>query len=358
MKPLPTIHDPRFARKPHHRLDRFLLTFIKDERDLTFVYLQLKITLSVLPLGLLLFVPGLPDPLWWTVAAAYLYLNTFVFKGPMGLMQHCTSHRPLFKPEYGYLNKHLPWIIAPFFGQSPETYFSHHIGMHHVENNLDDDDSSTMAYQRDSLRSFLAYFADFFLLGIVRLSTYLNRKKRRKLLRNAVVGEMLFLAGCIGLCFVNAPATLVVFIIPFVTSRLVMMIGNWTQHAFVDAADPGNPFKNSITCLNVRYNHKCFNDGYHISHHQRPAMHWTEHPDFFLKTLPKYAQNKAIIFDGLDFGRVFFNLMAKRYEVLAQHVVNVDGMFGSDEEIVSVLRQRTMRIVTNETLTLAEVPAA
>ena len=62
------------------------------------------------------------------------------------------------------------------------------------------------------------------------------------------------------------------------------MMGNWTQHAFVDGEDPGNAYKNSITCINVKYNKKCWNDGYHISHHIRPAMHWTEHPTFFQKT--------------------------------------------------------------------------
>lgn len=37
--------------------------------------------------------------------------------------------------------------------------------MHHAENNLDDDDSSTMHYQRDSLRDFLPLFHPVFLPG-------------------------------------------------------------------------------------------------------------------------------------------------------------------------------------------------
>ena len=34
--------------------------------------------------------------------------------------------------------------------------------MHHVENNLPDDLSSTMRYQRDSFLHFLVYFGRFF----------------------------------------------------------------------------------------------------------------------------------------------------------------------------------------------------
>ncbi|WP_090601813.1 hypothetical protein [Parapedobacter koreensis] len=42
-----------------------------------------------------------------------------------------------------------------FFGHMADTYYAHHVGMHHAENNLKDDKSSTMSYQRDSLKSFL-----------------------------------------------------------------------------------------------------------------------------------------------------------------------------------------------------------
>ncbi|GAB3968564.1 hypothetical protein GCM10028806_12850 [Spirosoma terrae] len=136
--------------------------------------------------------------------------------------------------------------------------------------------------------------------------------------------------------------------------RLVAMLGNWTQHAFVDADDPGNAYKNSITCINVGYNYNkaCWNDGYHISHHVRPAMHWTEHPTFFLKTLDQYASHQAIIFDGLDFGQVFFLLMHKRYSTLARHMVNLNGAFSSDTEAIALLRRRTIRITTPNTAEL------
>ena len=73
-------------------------------------------------------------------------------------------------------------------------------------------------------------------------------------------------------------------------------------------------------------------------------MHWTEHPTFFQKTIDKCAKNQAIIFEQLDFLNVFVNLMRKRYDVLASHVVNVNGAFRDDTEIESVHRQRTRQI--------------
>ena len=89
------------------------------------------------------------------------------------LMLHNTSHNVLYKKEYGFMNYYIPWFIGLFFGQSPKTYFGHHIGMHHSENNLPIDDSSTMKYQRDSFLDFMKYS----ILQILLCSSPINGKK-------------------------------------------------------------------------------------------------------------------------------------------------------------------------------------
>ena len=122
MKQLGSIRDPSHTNRAYTSLDNFFLRFIKDERDLPFVYLALRITFIVVPLALLLYMPFVTGGVWWAVAAIHFYVTNFVFKGPFGLMLHCTSHRQFFKNEYQPLNKYLPWVLAPFFGHSPETY--------------------------------------------------------------------------------------------------------------------------------------------------------------------------------------------------------------------------------------------
>lgn len=345
MKLLTQIHDPIFRKKENYtRLDTFFLQLIRDERDLPFMYLILEITCSMVPLAIVLYLPVISGWLWWVLAAGYFSLNNFYFKGPFGLMLHCTSHRKLFTKRYSSANHFLPWILSPFFGQTPETYFSHHIGMHHPENNLPEDKSCTMFYQRDSLRSFSRYFSSFLFTGIYHLSTYFLKKNRKKLLISTLIGEMAFFIMCITLSFINWQATLVVFILPFLISRFISMLGNWTQHAFIDAADPGNPYKNSITCINIKYNRKCWNDGYHISHHIKPSMHWTEHPTYFLNTKEEYVKHKAIVFDGIDYLTIFYYLMLKRYDVLASNVVNIDNTYPSQQRVIALLKERTRRI--------------
>lgn len=349
MKTLGTITDPVYVKpEKFTAIERFYLRFIRDERDLPFAKLTVRITLTMLPLAILLYLPFVDGWLWWAVAFGYQWLNNVTYKGPFGLMLHCTSHRMLFKKEHGWLNNYLPWVIAPFFGHSPDTYYTHHIGMHHAEGNSFEDESSTMPFQRDSLRDFGKYYGTFLLSGIYHLAQYFHRKKRSRLLVRSVRGEVLFFVFCAALCFVNFKATMCVFIIPFFLYRLVAMMGNWAQHAFVDPADPLNDYKNSITCINTKYNHKCWNDGYHISHHLKQAMHYTEHPKFFLQTLPEYEANDAIVFDGIHFLHVYFWLMRKRYDLLAKNFVNLGDRFGSDEEVIAFLKARTKKIPREE----------
>jgi fatty acid desaturase len=345
LKTLPPIIDPVFVRPQRYTpLDRFFLRLLRDERDLPFPYLILKVAFLMVPLAVLLYMPFVTGWPWIVMAVVYFWLNNVTFKGPFGLMMHCSTHRPLFKAEYGWMNRIIPWGLAPFFGQSPETYRAHHIGMHHAENNLEEDGSSTMTYQRDKAGEFFKYYILFLATGVYDLLTYLSRKNRRKLFTGALIGELLFIAFCVAMCFVDWKATLVVFILPFFIFRLVAMTGNWVQHTFIDPSDPGNHYRNSITCINVKFNKRCWNDGYHISHHIQPTMHWTEHPVFFQENLAEFGRNKAVIFNGLDYGKVFFLLMRDRYDVLAQHFVDVGDNFRTDQEVVAFLRSRTARM--------------
>jgi fatty acid desaturase len=325
-------------------LQKWFVRLIRDERDLPFLDVILKVVFLMVPLAVLLYMPFITGWVWAGLALVYLYLNNIMLKGPFGLMMHCSTHRPLFRPEHEWMNSIIPWVLAPFFGQSPETYRAHHIGMHHAEGNMPEDASSTMQYQRDKGSEFLRYFADFLFVGIPKLMRYLHRKHRDKLMRNAMMGEALFLLFCAAMCLVDWKATLVVFILPMLIFRLIAMVGNWVQHTFVDHQEPHNDYRNSITCINVHFNHRCWNDGYHASHHIHPTMHWTEHPAFFRDNLATFGRNKAVVFDGLDFKSVFLCLLRDRYDVLAEHFVDMGDNFRTDEEVIAFLRSRTARI--------------
>ena len=156
-------------------------------------------------------------------------------------------------------------------------------------------------------------------------------------------GEGAFFALCIVMCFINLQASLWVLIIPFLLSRLVMMLGNWTQHAFVDPNDPENMYRNCYTCINTSYNKKCWNDGYHLMHHLKPGAHYTEMPKLFVKEKDVLAKEKSLVFDGIHYLHLFYFLMTKRYDKIADNLVNINNSFSSKEEAINVLKQRTAK---------------
>lgn len=331
--------DPIDGPQPAWFLDRFYLKLIHDPRDLPFARVQVLNFSVMLGLATWLYI----DFQIWN---AVLFLGWYSFQlGPYTLMLHNVCHRRYFRDPVAWLEWPFIAFLGMFFGHSPGSYFAHHIGMHHPENNMDDDLSTTLHLQRDSLWDFsVHYLGRFMFLGKRDLAGYLSERNRDRILKRLKQGTILWFVVVIGLAFVSWQATLLVFVAPLLITRIAMMAGNWGQHAFVEASDPENCYVNSITCINSSYNKRCFNDGYHISHHWKPTRHWTEHPGELSDNLAIYAENDAIIFKKLDFFLVWLFLMLKRYDWLADNYVQIGGRERSREEIIALLKERTQRI--------------
>jgi hypothetical protein len=339
-----TGNDPVFVEPPEGErpglFTRIVLRLIIDRRDVPFVRLMFVLATFVIAPAVWLAWPG-HFRVW--LAVPYLAVYGF-FLGPYTLMLHNTSHRKLFQRKRDWLNYVVPFVLGPFFGQTPYTYFAHHVEMHHKEDNLPGDLSSTMKYQRDSLIGWLSYFLRFYFFGLVELTTYFVKQRRYKLALKTVVGELSFFAGTALLCRYDWRVGLTLMVLPITITRFAMMAGNWAQHAFIDAATPGNNYRNSITCIDASYNRRCFNDGYHIGHHIRRVRHWTEMPGDFLANKDKYRDENAILFRGVDFFVVWFFLMLKRYDWLARCFVDLRDEKRTREEIIELLKKRTRRI--------------
>ena len=75
-----------------------------------------------------------------TCRASFIDVASIMIPGPAQrfiLAMHYSTHRRLFKPSFfGTLfNRSIITVIAPFFGIPSNTYFLHHLVMHHVDNN-------------------------------------------------------------------------------------------------------------------------------------------------------------------------------------------------------------------------------
>jgi fatty acid desaturase len=332
------LKDPTSApRYPQSALQIWSEGLLYDARDAVFLRVALRSSLLMIAMIAVLYwrFSWWMAPCFW---AGQVYLTT-----PVVLMLHNTMHRPFIR-KHRWLNRAVPGLMSALFG-IPTGYMEHHVAMHHVENNLPDDLSSTMAYRRDSFPQFLLYFARFMLFSHVELWGYLHARGRGALARRAIFSDLLHMTAIAGLCFLRWQPAVVAFLVPYVTVRFLMMFGNWGQHAFIDPADPGDSHLNSITCVNTTYNARCFNDGYHIGHHIKQNRHWTELPEDLLVNAERYRARGSIVFDGLDFFSVAVSLFLHRYDWLARHFVRLRGDSRSDAEVMAFLKSRTAPIV-------------
>lgn len=334
--------DPRWVPPAHlTAIDRFLLGFLRDERDLQLGRVIGLLSVTLLPgaIAMYVLVPGA-----WALALAPFWLAAVYggFGGRYMLLVHCLCHRPLFRKEWDGLSMYVTGVLGALFGSTPTSFFAHHMGIHHPENNLEDDVSCTLPYKRDSFLHFLHYWARFFFFGYFHIPRYFTLKKRYKLRRSLLFGEAAWISAVVVLGFLDPYATLVVMVVPFCLIRWFMMCGNFAQHAFVDIDDANNAYRNSTCLTNTTYNWKCYNDGYHIVHHIKPALHWTEMAQWYDDHREEFARQDAVVFDGVQNNQqVWWLLMTGQYEVLADKMVDFHGR--TREERVAFLKSRVHR---------------
>jgi fatty acid desaturase len=323
-------------------ISRWCRRHLADPRDEVFVRLTLvtiaRATALMVALGAGIHLMHLPPLI---VGAVYLAIWGYTVP-PVVLMLHNTMHRAFVRSPR-WLNR-AQGVLMTFFMGIPPAYPEHHLGMHHAEDNMLDDLSSTIRYRRDSFLHFLAYFFRFLFFSHVELGLYLRRHGRLRMMRRMLVGELGQLVFIALACWLSPWVGLFAFVLPTVIIRFMMMAGNWGQHAFINTARMNNGLANSITCVNSAYNRRCFNDGYHIGHHLKASRHWTEMPQDLVDNQGKYLAAGALVFQGIDFFLVSLLLWTGQWRALARRHVSLGGSPRSDDEIVEMLKGRVQPV--------------
>jgi hypothetical protein len=327
--------------------DRLAPRLLNDPRDAPMLGLLARA--SILPLGAL----ALFLRFSWLLALLYLGAYLAWLLAPFVTMYHDTSHHRLFKRKYELLNRYLDWVLAPLFGFTPETYYVHHIGMHHPEENLASDVSSTLGYRRDSFSDFARYWWRFFFC-YREMADYFRHTKRPRLLKRFVIGESLYALVLVCALVLRPEAALVVLVVPLFVGRSVLIIGNWAEHAFVDPSAPENPFRASLNLIGQRINDRCFNVGYHIGHHRKVRMHFSDMAREFEEHLTEYGREDAIVLRDMHYPDVWFHLMTGNYTRLARSFVQLPGApERTPQQVEALLRSRVVPIVPDLTVARA-----
>lgn len=321
-------------------------TMVRHETDVIMLtHIALYLSTSVISAALLFYRPSVLHGFLHAAMQGY-------YMGPYTLMMHQHIHMNgvlARTPLLSLVDRFFPYLTDPLMGHTWNTYYYHHVKHHHVEGNGPFDLSSTIRYQRDDLFNFLHYLGRFYFLIWFDLPRYFVGKGQYRNAARAGFSEMANYAFLVAVFRLNRTAATFVFLLPLLFMRIALMVGNWGQHAFVDADEPDSDFRSSITLIDVPSNRHCYNDGYHTSHHLNPRRHWRDHPTSFLQQKQTYIREKALVFHDIDYFMVTVRLLRKDYHHLARCLVPMgDQIPMSIDERAAMLRRHTRKFTEEE----------
>ena len=351
-----------FLFRPPAPVDDWLQSVCVNPKDAAMAFSLFNVVVTVVPSVLLLFL--LPfdalfgaygTAVFWTAAVAHVGSTYFMWALRFILTLHYAAHRKPFRVGDGasfvsrtataLLNSLPSVFLSPFFGIPSGSYYLHHCVMHHNENNvLPYDVSSTQAYQRDSVLHFMHYWLRYLFAALIELPIYAFMKRRWTLLAQFLAVLSTYCVVVSRLYAFNARATVAVFFIPYVVSSVLLMLGNFSQHIFVDPDRHNNSYALTYNLVDSPENAFAYNDGYHIIHHVNSRLHWSEMPQAFVNSLDKHAAQDAFVFRGLTFMDVGIMAFTGRLDKLADHFVHYGQKERTHDEVVAEFKRRLVPI--------------
>ena len=322
-------------------IERLGQKVLRDQRDTPALRLMVSLTVTVVPIFAIQLVLGKPRLLLVIVFYLALYGLRFQRFVRMFSASHLEAHRRhgFFSGTYDKVfGRYLEFFLGYFYGNIPELGRTAHVCLHHRENAGFDDTRNTMGYDRSSRLDFLCYMAYniWTVLGIAPY-TYFRAKGDEKNRKRMLRGMLCYYAYFAAVFVYDWRIGILYVLVPILCMNFINAITAWVQHAFCDPERPDDYFANTVTVVDeVNF----MNEGFHLCHHHRSSLHWTEMPVHFERLRDRMKEAGSLVFRDLDFFGLFLELtLLRRMDVLAEKLVPWDPM--NHEQRLALLSKRT-----------------
>lgn len=230
--------------------------------------------------------------IFFTVESIWFLLTYFLLmivpRACVSAWNHHYQHRHAF--EYDVLNRIFEFFLALHTGVTTNLWVLHHNFGHHrhfLDQEKDESrwkrkDGTTMNVLEYSLGVLLTAYPRGFEVG----KSFPKQQKQFILYGNITLLILLALA------FYNPLNTLLVFLLPMLTSLFYTSLATYKHHVGLDTQDQFAASHNNMSKL---YNLLTGNLGYHTAHHYKQGVHWSKLPELHEQIkdkIPAYCYTK------------------------------------------------------------------